>query len=188
VPKPAGPITGDATRAWLLEDAELSSAARERIAVAYAAIDFAASHMIPLRRRIVAHARRQSACRALTQTHYGLAEVTATAVWAELGDCRRFTNASQAVRHTGLDITVWATDRHRSPGHLTRQGPPTLRWALYEAAKCASRGGPDHDYYQHLKQHLGAKRAALSVARKLARRCYHTLRDLGDDVLDEVPD
>ena len=29
----------------------------------------------------------------------------------------------------------------------------------------------------------GGGRAKLSVARKLARRCYHTLRELGEDAL-----
>ena len=33
-------------------------------------------------------------------------------------------------------------------GYLSRQGPPTLRWALFEAANNAShQRSPDHDYY-----------------------------------------
>jgi transposase len=188
VPKPAAGVTSPESRAWLLGEAELSPAGRERVRMAFAVIDFYAAQMVPLRRRIDRHARRQPACRALAETHYGLAEVTSSVVWAELGDCRRFANSSQAVRHAGLDITVWSSDRHRSAGHLARQGPETLRWALYEAAKCAARGGPDHDYYQSVKTRLGGKRAALSVARKLVRRCHHQLRELGDKVLDEVPD
>ena len=36
----------------------------------------------------------------------------------------------------------------RAGGYLSRQGPPTLRWALFEAAKNAShQRSPDHDYY-----------------------------------------
>jgi transposase len=45
----------------------------------------------------------------------------AVAVWSELGDCRRFSRSQQVVRHTGLDVTVDASDRHRAHGHLTRQ-------------------------------------------------------------------
>ena len=33
------------------------------------------------------------------------------------------------------------SDQRRSPGHLSRQGPPALRWALFEAAQVASRPG-----------------------------------------------
>jgi transposase len=53
---------------------------------------------------------------------------------------------------------------------------------LYEAALQASRlTSPDHPYYEAVKaRHQGdAQIAILSVARKLARRCYHTLRELG---------
>ncbi|MBV8940944.1 MAG: hypothetical protein JO240_04350 [Solirubrobacterales bacterium] len=36
-----------------------------------------------------------------------------------------------------MDITVYQSDQRRTPGHLSRQGPPALRWALYEAAQRA---------------------------------------------------
>ena len=36
-----------------------------------------------------------------------------------------------------------------------------------------------------LRDRLGGKRPALSVARKLARRCHHTLRELGDEAWSE---
>ena len=41
-----------------------------------------------------------------------------------------------------MDITVYQSDRHRAPGHISRQGPPALRWALYEAAQVARAAGP----------------------------------------------
>jgi hypothetical protein len=64
---------------------------------------------------------------------------------------------------------------------LLRQGSPELRWALFEAAKAAARdASPDHGYYDGVRDRLGGKRAALSMARKLARRCHHILRELGD--------
>jgi hypothetical protein len=47
----------------------------------------------------------------------------------------------------------------------------------------ARPGSPDHPYYLQVQQRLGGKRAALSVARKLAREAYHTLRELGDQAL-----
>jgi len=98
------------------------------------------------------------------------------AIWAELDDVRRFANARQAVRFTGLDITVSESAGKRARGHLARQGSPVLRWALHEAAMCAARpSSPDHAYYLAVKQRLGGKRAALSVARTLAREAYHTL-------------
>ena len=71
----------------------------------------------------------------------GVGELTAVAILAELGDTRRFNSSRQAVRYAGLDITVHQSDQRRAPGHLSRQGPPALRWALYEAAQAARRPG-----------------------------------------------
>ena len=109
------------------------------------------------------------------------------ALWAELGDTRRFSSSRKAVRHTGLDITVYSSDGKRPPGKLSRQGSPLLRWALFEAAKCAARpGAPDYAYYRQAADRLGGNRAALSVARKIARRAHHTLRTLGDEAFAPV--
>jgi transposase len=103
------------------------------------------------------------------------------AIWAEFGDVRRFANSRQAVRFCGLDITISESDGKRARGHLARQGSPVLRCALHEAAMGAARpSSPDHAYYLQVKQRLGGKRAALSVAGKLAREAYHTPRELGD--------
>ena len=69
--------------------------------------------------------------------HYGIGHLTAVTILAELGDARRFSSSRDAVRYSGLDITVHQSDQRRAPGHLSRQGPPALRWALYEAAQSA---------------------------------------------------
>ncbi len=79
------------------------------------------------------------------------------------------------------------SDGKRAPGRLSHQGPPVLRWALYEAATTAARAGsPDHLYYLAVKAKHGSGRARLAIARKLLRRAYHTLRGLGDQALHEV--
>ena len=73
-------------------------------------------------------------------------------------------------------------------GKLTRQGSPQLRWALYEAALAACRpSSPDHADDQALKDRgLSHTRASLTIARKLARRSYHVLRELGPAALDPI--
>ena len=81
----------------------------------------------------------------------------------------------------GLDITVYASDTKRATGRLARQGSSLLRWALYEAAMPAAARLPRPRLLPSPPPRLGAQRAALSVARKLARRCHHRLRALGDD-------
>ncbi len=170
---------------WL--DAQpLPAAARQQVTVALAVIDMLERVIDPVDRELRGYARRQTGCQALIDAYYGIGELTAVTIVAELGDCRRFANSRDAVRYSGLDITVYQSDRHRSPGHLSRQGPPALRWALYEAAQASRRGGersPDRAYYLEVKDRIGGNRACLALARKMLKRCYHTLRELGDDAL-----
>lgn len=185
-PAIAGDLLGADNRHRLEAGEQLSPAGQQAVATALRILDALDAELVPLRRQIAAFARRQPGCQAL-QAQYGVGPITATAMWAELGDTRRFSSSRKAVRHTGLDITVYSSDGKRPPGKLSRQGSPLLRWALFEAAKCAARSGaPDHDYYRQVADRIGGNRAALSVARKIARRAHHTLRALGDEAFAPV--
>jgi transposase len=186
---PEGQIRSAETREWLASDkVQLTAAARERIAAGYHVMDATDAVLLPLQDQLKRFARRQPACKALAAAHYGIGPLTAVVVWAELGDCRRFSRSDQVVRHTGLDVTVDSSDRHRARGHLSRQGPETLRWALFEAGMSASRStSPDRAYYLSVKATHDGKLAAISMARKLARRCYHTLRAMAPDEVYAIP-
>jgi transposase len=174
-------MTGEG-REWLV-DQRLPVTAREQVTVALAVIDGLDRQLAPLDKELRTYARRQPGCRAL-MGQFGVGEMTAVTILAELGDARRFSSSREAVRYAGMDITVHQSDQRRSPGHLSRQGPPALRWALFEAAQSAARAGsPDRDYYRQAAERLGANRACLSVARKLLKRSYHTLRELGEEAL-----
>ena len=119
---------------------------------------------------------------------YGVGPVTATTVLCELGDVTRLSASRKAVRTAGIDIGVHRSDRRARAGKLNRQGSPQLRWALYEAAQSACRpSSPDHADYLALKARgLSHTRASLTIARKLARRSFHVLRELGPDALEPV--
>lgn len=154
----------------------MPAAGREQITVALGMIDALDVQIAPLDRELREYARRQAGCRAL-QAHYGIGALTSVVILAELGDPRRFSSSREAVRYAGLDITVHASDKRRAAGHLSRQGPPALRWALYEASLAARRKtSPDHGYYHQAADRLGGNRALLGVMRKLLKRSYHTLR------------
>jgi len=162
----------------------LSPAGRQAVETGLRQVDRLTGELEPLRRQLDMLSRRQPGCRALRATQFGVGPVTSVAIWAELGDVRRFGNSDNVIRHTGLDITVYSSDGKRSAGHLSRQGPQLLRWALYESAKCAARpAAPDYRYYAAARERRTGGLATLSVARKLARRCFHTLRELGEEAL-----
>jgi len=188
LPRPSAELLCAPTRSWL-EQVTLPPASRQLLQIALRQADQIDAELDPIDRWLGALARRQPGCRALQRTHFGIGAVTAPTILAELGDARRFPSGDQVVRYTGLDITVYASDDKRSPGHLSRQGPEVLRWALFEAAKAAARpSSPDYDLYQQVKARQGGNRATLTVARKLARRVRHTLLALGDQALAPVTD
>jgi transposase len=186
---PVGAIRAAKTRSMVADPhLRLSALARQRIEVGYRMIDLTDTDAQPLKKALTRFGTRQPACTALVEAQYGIGGLLAVAVWSELGDCRRFSRSDQAVRHTGLDVSVDASDRRRAGGYLSRQGPETLRWGLYEAAKNSSHHrSPDHAYYTQVKKRHGSKIAAISVARKLTRRCYHILREIDSDQVYATP-
>ena len=163
---------------------DLSPAGREVVELCSRMLDQLDRELDPIDHALADFARRQPGCQALIDNLYGVGAVTATAILAELGDARRFASSDDAVRHSGLDVTVWQSDQKRAAGRLSHQGPSLLRWALFEAAQCATRqSSPDHAYYLQVKARLDHNRACLSVARKLCRRAHHILRGLDDQAL-----
>jgi transposase len=164
-----------------LAGVQMSLTGRQVIQTGFIMLDGFDSQLKPLSAQLVGLAKTQPGCRALEGELYGVGWLTAVAMVAELGDCRRFHSADQAVRASGLDITVYESNGRRPGGHLARQGPQVLRWALFEAAQCAARqSSPDHAYYVRVRDRIDHNRACLSVARKLCRRACHILKDLGD--------
>ncbi len=73
-----------AGREWLA-GLEVPAVAREQITVALAVIDALDVQIAPLTTELQAYARRQTGCKALIDTHYGIGPLTAVAVLAELG-------------------------------------------------------------------------------------------------------
>jgi transposase len=190
VPGLAGRLSDPQARARLERGQEigLSPAGAQAVTAALRRMEDLEAALAPVHAQIAAFSRRQAACKTLARELFGVGPLVAAIVWAFLGDARRFSSSAQAVRHTGLDVTVYSSDDKRTPGHLSHQGPPILRWALFEAGHQAARAtSPDHRYYTDVAARIDPNRAALSVARKLARRSHHILRRLGDQAYAPVP-
>jgi hypothetical protein len=78
--------------AWL-EQAPLPETAGEQVTVALGMIDALDRQLPSLDRQLGADARRQVGCQALIDAYYGIGELTAVTIVAELGDCRRLPTA-----------------------------------------------------------------------------------------------
>ena len=164
--------------------AQLSPAGQLQVATALDMLAATEARMHVLRKQLTQTARHLTGARVLAARLYGVGPVTGLALTCWLGGAGRFSSSRKAVRFTGLDITVWSSDRKGPPGRLSRQGPPVLRWAVYEAGKTHARSSaPDHGYYAAVKDRKNGKRATLAEARKIVRQACHILTELGDDAL-----
>jgi len=165
----------------------LSVAGQAQIAVCLRTLDALETDLETMRRHLVSVARHVRGAKVLAESIYGVGPITGLALTCWLGGAGRFTSARKAVRFCGLDVTVYSSAGKRSPGHLSRQGPPVLRWCTYEAGKTHARAAaPDHPYYASVKDRIDGKRAALAEARKIIRRACHILTELGDNAFTAV--
>lgn len=183
-----GEISGPTGRKFLAR-LGLPADARERVTVALDMVDTLEREIREIERALRKVARRQTGCQAL-MTQFGVGELIALTMLTELGDVTRMSSSRKAVRFAGIDIGVHRSDQTARVGKLTRQGSSHLRWALYEAAQSATRlQSPDYADYHALKARgLTHTRASLTIARKIARRSYHLLHNLGPAAMAPVPE
>jgi len=92
-------------RDWLASLA-LPAVARQQLTVSLQMTDSLDVLLAPLTKELRDYARRQTGCRALSDSYYGIGELCAVTILAELGDCRRFENSRDAVRYGGMETVA----------------------------------------------------------------------------------
>jgi transposase len=168
-------------RRWL-DGLALDRHVRALVDAHVAMIDATTQQMEEIERELRPLARSDRRLVALQQI-YGVGPVVACHLLAEIGDAHRFRRADQIIRVAGLDPVVLESAESKRRGKLSKQGSPHLRWALVQAAQHAARSpgsSPDGEYYLAIRERIGSQRAALSTARKIAKRAYHVLAALED--------
>jgi transposase len=166
-------------RRWL-DGLQLDPHVRALVDAHLAIIDAVCEQMVVLERELRALARTDRRLIAL-QRIYGVGPIVACHLLAEIGEARRFRRADQVVRVAGLDPVVLDSAETKRRGRLSKQGSPHLRWALIQAAQHAARwpqASPDGEHYLALQARIGSQRAAVSTARRIAKRSYHVLAAL----------
>jgi transposase len=172
-----GRLLTEQGRRWVAA-LSLHPAARAYADTTLAMIAALEAQLQPLEAELRRFARSDRRCQALTEI-YGVGPIIACHLLAEIGQAGRFRRARQLVRAAGLDPVVDESADKRRRGRLAKAGSPYLRFALVEAAQHARRtSSPDHSRYLRLRARLGASRAKLPIARLIAHRCYHLLRQL----------
>jgi transposase len=109
----------------------------------------------------------------------GMGLLTAPTVRAFLADCTHLDDAKAAQSFVGLNPSNWSSGQMESPSRaITKEGPPVLRLAFYQAANVARAHDPQlADFYRRLMVERGHchTKANCAVARKLVARTWATI-------------
>lgn len=98
----------------------------------------------------------------------GVADVVAATVLTETGGLSRFDNPEQLTCYAGLTTRTFQSANTVRHGHISKAGPPNLRWALQQAAWVAIRTDPYiRQLFNRIARRSGTKKAATAIARKL---------------------
>jgi transposase len=121
---------------------------------------------------------REAEARAKLGTVPGVGPVTVDVVVSELGDVRRFQSAKAVCAYAGLVPGVRQSAGKGADLHLTKEGPPLLRWAPVEAAwRVVRQTAAWRRVYDGIRKRAGGKKAIVAVARRLLCVMYALLRD-----------
>jgi transposase len=103
----------------------------------------------------------------LLQSIPGIGVFSAATILAE-ADPERFDTDEQLVGYSGLAPRVMQSGPHEWHGHITKRGPPILRWILQQDAWVAIRCDPHvRRIWLRISRRAGNKKAAVAIARKL---------------------
>ena len=108
--------------------------------------------------------------------------VTAAAFVATIDEVRRFRHAHQVEAYLGLVPRELSSGETQRRGHITKAGPPRMRWLLIQAAvSILRRRPPQAEALRTWALHIAARRgkaiAVVALARRLAGILYALLRD-----------
>lgn len=178
-----GPVTFTSDRAqkWLLsQDAKLNSAHRlsgRQFVDQITSLERQLADVETVLKDTVAAHADWAPTLALIQSVPGMGFVTALTVLCECGDITRFDSIDEVSAYAGLCPRVTQSGESAHHGHISKQGPPQLRWVLQQAAWAALRTDPNaRSIYARIAKRAGSKKAATALARKLLSYAWSVCR------------
>ena len=114
----------------------------------------------------------------LIQSVNGIGPILAQTILLETGDIRRFSSVGDYVSYCRLvDSIKVSNGKNKGKGNV-KNGNKYLSWAYTEAANFAIRFNPEiQRFHQRKASKTKLPVAYKTVAHKLARACYHIMRD-----------
>lgn len=114
----------------------------------------------------------------LLKTTPGIGEILATTIMLEMGTPERFAKVGNFSSYCRcVDSLRESNDKKKGAGNA-KNGNKYLAWAFVEAANFARRYCPQAKaFFERKKRKTNAVVATKALAHKLARACYHMLRE-----------
>jgi transposase len=113
----------------------------------------------------------------LLQTVDGIGPILAQTILLETGDIGRFPRVGDYASYCRCVSSTKVSNGKRKGQGNVKNGNPYLGWAYAEAAHFARRFNPKvQRYYQRKQAQTNVSVAHKAVAHKLARACYHMMR------------
>jgi transposase len=183
---PVSDLFGVKGRVWLA-GLELPVEEAETVAACLRHVEFLDSEIAAVEREIARQALDSLALRRL-MTVPGVNVICAATFVAAVGDIRRFPTSRKLVGYLGLDPRVYQSGSAPAKGgRISKQGSPSARWALVEAAwSVVQQPGPPHAFYERIRARRGSKIAVVAAARKLAV-LFWCLLTRGEDYAHQQP-
>lgn len=130
-----------------------------------------------LEKRLVSQVKLQPGYQ-LIKTIPGIGPILATTIMLEAGPMSRFADVGNFSSYCRcVDSRLESNGKKKGSGN-TKNGNKYLSWAFMEAANFALRYCPEAKrFYERKKSRTNRIVALKSVAHKLARACYHILRE-----------
>lgn len=114
----------------------------------------------------------------LLKTVPGIGEILATTIMLETGSIGRFAQVGNFSSYCRCVESLRESNGKKKGEGNTRNGNKYLAWAFVEAANFALRCCPQaKSFYERKKNKTNRILAIKALAHKLARACYHLLRD-----------
>jgi len=157
----------------ILTDADVALAAKANLSV----MRSLEAEIATLERVVKERVKLRPAFRYLL-TVSGIGPILALTIMLETGDIRRFSTVGNFASYCRCVGSEKISNGKRKGSGNTKNGNKYLAWAFVEAANFAVRYEPQiRSFYQRKKAKAHRVVALKAVAHKLARACYHILRD-----------
>ena len=114
----------------------------------------------------------------LLKTVPGIGETLATMIMLEIGEIERFPGVGNFSSYCRCVSSLRESNGKKKGEGNTRNGNPYLSWAFIEAANFSMRFSTEaRQFYERKKARTNPVVARKALAHKLARACFHMLKE-----------